>query len=318
MRIELKTKHWVGLGAAFAAILIDFIFFFSFTGSIGPKVWYFSPIIVIASFVGAISFILDVMREGVRQKEIELKFLEFVRGLVENVRSGVTIPQAVLHVSNTDFGALTPYIKKLANQIEWGYPLYEALTIFANDTGNEVVKRSVAIVIEAEKSGGDMAVVLEAVTKSVLEIKQIKDERKSNAYEQTIQSYLIYFMFVVIMLVLQIYLIPKISALGGDIGGGIGSSGLSGFGLGGGTAASIDFGALFTTTIVIQGLFAGLLLGKFSEGDFKSGIKHSLAMVLVGYLITSTVTGLVQPATSAASLILLIPEELISKCKKEE
>jgi len=315
MRIELKIEHWIGISIGLLLILIDLIFFFNFTKDFGSTKWYFSPIIVIALFAGSLFFIRDIIKEGARQKELEVKFLEFVRGLVENVRSGVTIPQAVLHVSNINFGALTPYVTKLANQIEWGYPLHEALTIFAKDSRNEVIKRSVTIVIEAEKSGGDMASILEAVTQSVLEVKQIKDERKSNAYQQTIQSYIIYFMFVIIMLVLQIYLIPKISTLSADIGTGLGGSGggLSGFGLGAGGAKQIDFGSIFTLTIIIQGLFAGLLLGKFAEGDYRSGIKHSLAMIIIGYLITSTVTGLVEPAQSAAALILLMPKILFRK-----
>ena len=317
MKIELKPKHYIGIGFAIVIIILDFIFFFSFdTNKLGPKIWYFNPILVIAVFIGGIFFVLDILNEGKRQKELEVKFLEFVRNLVEIVRSGVSIPQAILHVSNTNSGALTPYIQKLANQIEWGYPLHSALTIFANETKNEVIKRSIAIVIEAEKSGGDMGSVLEAVTRSVLEIKQVKEERKSSSYSQTIQGYIIYFVFVAIMVVLQIFLIPKISAISGDIGSGLGSIGLGS--LSAGSAAQIDFGNILIATIIVQGIFAGLMIGKFAEGDFRSGVRHSLIMVLGGYLITSTVTGLVKPSTS---IILLIPYDMLIdkiKCKIKE
>ncbi len=315
MRIELKTKHYLGITFGILIIIIDFILFFNFTsGKIGPKTWYFNPIIVLALFIGGINFIVDILNESTRQKELEIKFLEFVRNLVETVRSGVSIPQAIMHVSGTNLGALTPYIQKLANQIEWGYPLHSALNIFANDTKNEVIKRSIAIVIEAEKSGGDMGSVLEAVTKSVLEIKQVKEERKSSSYAQTIQGYIIYFVFVIIMIVLQIFLIPKISAISGDIGGGLGTIGLSS--LSAGSSEQVDFGSILIATIIVQGIFAGLMIGKFAEGDFRSGLKHSLIMVLGGYLITSTVTGLI-PA-SAATIILLIPHNLINKVKHEK
>src|SRR3989338_9838741 len=118
MKIELKPKHYIGIGFAIVMIILDFIFFFSFdTNKLGPKIWYFNPILVIAVFIGGILFIIDILNEGKRQKELEVKFLEFVRSLVETVRSGVTIPQSILHVKNSDFGSLNPYIKKLANQI---------------------------------------------------------------------------------------------------------------------------------------------------------------------------------------------------------
>src|SRR3989344_3976058 len=305
--MELKVKHYIGLGIGFLIVLLDFILFFGFTGEkIGPKEWYFGPILVIGALIAGINFGLDFLSENKRQKELETKFLEFVRSLVETVRSGVSIPQAIVHVSNVNYGALTPYVKKLAHQIEWGYPLHQAFTIFANDTENVVIKRSIAIVIEAEKSGGDMGAVLESVTQSVFEVKKVKEERKSNSYTQTIQGYIIFFFFVMIMVVMQVYLIPKLSAVGGEVGQGLGSIGVGSLGAG----SSVAFGPIFIATIVVQGIFAGLMLGKFAEGDFKSGLKHSLIMVIGGYLFITTAIGLISPNES---LILLIPSSFIFK-----
>ena len=51
------------------------------------------------------------------------------------------------------------------------------------------------------------------------------------------------------------------------------------------------------------------MLGKFAEGDFKSGVKHSLFMAIGGYLIMSTITG----AATANALALLIPYRLLKK-----
>ncbi len=314
MKIELKLKHYIGMTVGLLIVLLDFILFFSFSGKFGPKAWYFSPIFVIGLLIAGINFFMDVLNENKRQKELEIKFLEFVRSLVETVRSGVNVPQGIMHISDTNLGALTPYIKKLANQLEWGYPLHDALTIFADDTRNEVIKRSVTIVIQAEKSGGDMGAVLEAVTSSVLEVKKVKDERKSNSYSQTVQGYIIFFVFVIIMIIMQVYLIPKLSSIGGEIGQGLGGLGSS-LGAGGGSGSNIAFGPIFTATIIIQGLFAGLMLGKFSEGDYISGLKHSLIMVVVGYLLSTTLAGIVQPAVSGAAVILLFRKEWIFKRK---
>ena len=254
MRIEIKTKHYVGIIFGALIIILDFIFFFNFTGEIGPKWWWFNPLIVLGIIVAIILFIIDFLNIENKEKEIEQKFLEFVRSLVENVRSGVSIPQAILHVENSNYGTLTPYVQKLAHQIEWGYPLKTALEVFANDTKNSVIKRAIAIVIEAEKSGVDIGAVLEAVGGSVVEIKKVKEERKANANSQTIQGYIIYAVFIGVMVMLQVFLIPKISTLSADVNTGLGA-GLGG--LGGGTAEAIDFGPIFMTLIMIQGLFAG-------------------------------------------------------------
>ena len=295
MNLELKNKHYASIATGIIVILLDLVLLFSFkSGNFGAKHWTFNPIFILGLLIAALPFILDFLKENKRQKEVEAKFLEFVRNTVETVRSGVTIPQAIAQVSRANYGSLTPYVRKLANQITWGYPLHEALNIFAKDTKNPVIKRSVAIVIQAERSGGDMGSVLEAVTQSVLEIKKVKEERKTNAYTQTIQGYMIFFVFIVIMIVLQVYLIPKLGQIGGELSEGIGGAGIGGLGgLTGGTGTPVNLGPIFIATIIVQGLFAGLMIGKFADGNFKAGVKHSLIMVLGGYLIMSTVRGLV-------------------------
>ena len=304
--MELKIKHWIGIIAGFLIIVVDFVLFFNFTGKIGPSGWYFNPIIVLGILVGGFVFVIDVLQENKRQKELEVKFLEFVRSLVENVRSGVNIPQAISYSARVNYGSLTPYIKKLDNQVEWGYPLHDALTIFANETNNKVIKRSIAIVIQAEQSGGDMGSVLEAVTQSVFEIKKIKDERKSNAYTQTVQGYFIYFFFVAIMIVLQVYLIPKLTVIGGEVGQGLGT-----IGVGLGSSQPLEFNNIFLATILVQGFFAGIMSGKFAEGDYKSGIKHALIMAIGGYLVMTTALGIIKPGASLA--LLIIPYKFIFK-----
>ena len=72
MRIELKIEHWIGISIGLLLILIDLIFFFNFTKDFGSTKWYFSPIIVIALFAGSLFFIRDIIKEGARQKELEV------------------------------------------------------------------------------------------------------------------------------------------------------------------------------------------------------------------------------------------------------
>lgn len=281
--------------------IFDFAMFFNFKpGEIGSRAWYFNPILVIALVIALFPFLIDFVNENKRQKELEVKFLEFVRSLVETVRSGVSIPQAVIHVSEANYGSLTPYVKKLSHQIDWGFPLHDALTTFAKDTKNPVIRRSVSIVIQAERSGGDMGSVLEAVTSSVYEIKKVKEEQKTNAYSQTIQGYIIFFVFIIIMMVLQVYLVPQLAEVGEQLGNSVvGVPGMPGMG----NSSNMDLGPIFILTIIIQGLFAGLMVGKFSDGDFKSGVKHSAIMIVAGYLLMSTITGI------AGTMALLLVKE---------
>lgn len=288
--MELNTKNYLSIAAGLIIIILDFIYFF------GEKTRFFQPIIIIGFIIGALPFWLDFIRENNKQKEVEVKFLEFVRSLVETVKSGIPIPKAIMQVSKSDFGALSPYIKKLSYNIEWGMPLRQALKIFADSTGNKVILRSVAIVIEAEHSGGNIDEVLRAVSNSVAQIKKIKDERRADTYSQMVQGYFVFFIFIAIMIIVQIYLLPQLgditltvsSGLGGAFNGDIGS--LAGTQTTNGLSI-LDFNNIFLGLILIQGFFAGIMIGKFAEGNAKMGLKHSAILVIVSYLIITFFRG---------------------------
>ena len=279
MKLKFKPEYWIGIILGVLVIVLDFYFLFK------PMSRWFKPLLLVGVLIAFFLFFIDFLKENKRQKEIEIKFLEFVRTLVETVKSGIPLPQAIYKMSGSDFGSLTLYIKKLANRTEWGIPAKEALVMFANDTGNDVIKRSIEVVVVAERSGGNIEDVLESVTDSVLQVKKLKDERKESVFNQILQGYIVYFVFLGIMLMLQVNFLPMLVDMAGNLGGVLlGSSVVS-------QGKIQDFSYIFLALILIQGFFAGLVIGKFSEGEIKQGIKHSVILMVIAYMVISTFGG---------------------------
>mgnify|MGYP001578350197 CR=1 FL=1 len=276
----MKKEFTVGIGVFLFLISVDFALFFNTR-------WFWS--LLLSSFVlGCLPGYLLYLRENKRQKQIEIEFLEFIRALVEGVKSGIPIPQSILNLRDKDFGDLTKYVKKLAYQIEWGIPVKEGFGIFARDTDNKVIRRSVAIIIQAEESGGRMDDILESVADSVVSIERLKDERRSSTYSQIVQGYVVFFIFIGVMLMLEVKLMPMIQEMINGIAGGASGAGFFEAGVEA-APAQLNFKRIFLSLIVVQGVFAGLLIGKFSEGKIKYGIKHSFALVVIALLIILTV-----------------------------
>jgi pilus assembly protein TadC len=168
--MKFKSRYFVGI--ILAIIIIGISFFVTHYLKLFER-WFWASVVV-ALLLGSLQIWADYTKELRRQKEIELQFLEFTRGLVESVKGGISIPNAIRHVSTKDFGALSPYAKKLANQMEWGIPVHRALVTFAKDTENDVIKRAISIIIEADESGGDIEDILDSVTESVSNVKKMK------------------------------------------------------------------------------------------------------------------------------------------------
>ena len=180
---------------------------------------------------------------------------------------------------------MNPFIRKLSNQIESGIPTRRALQIFAQDTTNTVIRRSISIIVEAEQSGGDISDILTAVVDSVINVKKIKEERKASAYSQIVQGYIVFYIFIAIMLIMQLWLFPKLVGLSSSLQGGLGGSLL------GGQVGTFNLENVFFSMIMIQGFFAGIMVGKFSEGSLKNGLIHSLILMITSALIITTIKG---------------------------
>ncbi len=92
--------------------------------------------------------------------------------------------------------------------------------------------------------------------------------------------YLIYFVFVFILIVLQTFLIPalNVSVPGMDEMSGVAET----------TdveraAQSNIYSAAFLNFILIEGIFAGLATGKMAEASIVAGAKHSIILTVLGY-----------------------------------
>ena len=226
--------------------------------------------------------------------------------------------RSIIYVSDSDYGPLSPFVKKMANQIEWSIPVRKVLLNFSKGTNNPIIKRAIFTVIEAEKSGGNIGDVLGSITSSLFTIQKIKQERKAAISGQITQSYVIFFIFLGVLVTIQNLLIPYIGRIedtnipGSNIGSGSGIGNMQ-------QPVQIDFSSLpalvislfqwfgsmsgiFTMLAVLQGFFAGVVLGKLSEGDFKSGLKHSFIMMTVSILIMTIANSFLVNAGSSVGL----------------
>jgi len=91
--------------------------------------------------------------------------------------------------------------------------------------------------------------VLTSITQSLVEIKKIKEQRRASIHSQVIQSYVIFFIFIGVMIVVQNMLVPYL--LGGEDGGNL-FSGVGGQALTGGTPSGNSGGSELVMSVDIR------------------------------------------------------------------
>ena len=291
---RLKIFGWkitkfeiAGILLALLVVVLDSTFL------VGHQLFYF--ILGIAFVVAGFPFFLHLIMDTKNVRERDRMFIEFARNLVESVQAGTPISKSILNVRVKDYGVLNPHVRKLANQISLGIPVKDSLQTFARDVDSETVSKAISIISESEKAGGEIESILESVVDSISQIQKLKKERRNAMYGLVVQGYIVFLIFIVIMVVMEFKILPIASGLGGDTGTSVDSGdlgGLGGFGggllSGGGQKATPEeLARPFLWLLITQGLFAGLVIGKLSEGSVKSGLKHSFILMVISILFNT-------------------------------
>jgi len=267
---KFELMHWLGIGAGVILAGASFVIFRDY----GELLNF---LLVISLLVAVIPFMVSFMLGQSKQREREEKFLEFTRDLVETVRSGTPVGKGIMNLRKRNYGSLSPHVAKLANQLSVGLTLSEAFGTFARETNSKVISRAVGLISEAERAGGRIEVILESVSSSVNQVEKLRKERQAAVSNLVTQGYMIFFVFIIIMLVMEFKILPLVS----DLEQGEGLS-LSVNKLDAG-----DFSMPLFVMLLVQSFFAGLVIGKISEGSLWAGIRHSFVLLTVTLLVTT-------------------------------
>jgi len=198
-------------------------------------------------------------------RKIEEMFPKYLFDIAENIGAGMTLPQAIRAAQTSDYGLLTPYTHEMASKVTWGISFERIMEDFAKKTGSKAMRRNVQTIVETHRSGGSMDTILKSVAQSLIELEKVKKERSASVYAQMVNGYLIYVVFLGVMIGLSSVLVPafRLEDSQPDL--------------------QVVFQEIFRALIVVQGLFAGLAIGKMAEGTLVAGVKHSLVLVVIGY-----------------------------------
>jgi flagellar protein FlaJ len=273
-----RFRYWKQLAFAFLGAAI-IAFNFLFVAEWLPLIF---PIINVAgSLIATTPIVLILYTIYKTNREVEQQFIVFMLDLSDSINAGMALPLALNHCSKNEYMALTPYVNDMAAQVDWGIPFKRALETFAKKIESVTVKRSVTTIIETYKVGGKISDTLNAINRSLITVEKIKKERSSSVQSQVVTSYMIFFVFIFILVILQSFLIPSLTQRS------VSSVALSVTGAPESLPTTQDYSDIFTIFIVMQGFFAGLATGKMAEGSILGGLKHSVILIVTGYLVFS-------------------------------
>jgi flagellar protein FlaJ len=259
---KVKSITWaVSALLAGAIVLFGVVMFWG--SSLFDEVVFFA--IIATVFPPAILIYLDYRW----RKAIDEHLPDLFRSIVQAQETGMTLPQALEDAAKRDYGPLTAELRKMTTQISWGMSFEEALLALSKRVNTVLVQRTVPMIIEASRSGGHVEKVFDPMGKFIQTTLLLDKERRTQTRPYIAIVYVAFFVFIfTIVILFKSFFISteQLPMLGAAV------------------MSPEAIRRLFFHMTVVQSLFGGLVAGKMGEGTINAGLKHSLVLMIFGYL----------------------------------
>lgn len=231
-------------------------------------------ILAIIVVIGIPTFLI-VLREERRQTRIDENLPYLLREISNAQRTGMSLPRAIQESAKRHYGPLTPELRKMSSKITWGIPFSKAMEDFQKAVDTPLAQRATILILEAERSGGNLEDIFEATENHVQTLLNLKKEREGAMKPYVMIVYASYIIFILVVVILFVtFFIP------------FGSANISSEQTAGMFLMSIDLDTLevlFLHMLAVQGFFSGLVAGKMSKMSVKAGLMHSVVMMFIGW-----------------------------------
>jgi flagellar protein FlaJ len=203
------------------------------------------------------------------KRSVDKHLPDLFRSIVQAQKSGMTLPQAMEEASKRQYGPMTNELQKMVAQMSWGVSFEEALQSLGKRVNSGLMRQTIPLILEAQRSGGHVEKVFEPLEEFVQTTLTFDDERKTQTRPYLAIIYVAFFVFLfTIIMLFKSFFVNRVDFE------------LSQFEL----MTSSEARSIFFHMSAIQAFFGGLVAGKMGEGTIGGGLKHSVILLVCGYL----------------------------------
>ena len=236
---------------------------------------YFIIFIVIVM----IPFIIFYEIRAWRMRKIDEKMPDFLRDLSNLNGSGILFSNSLKLMAESKMGILTKELKKLKEDLSWGTSTTRVLIKLENSIRTTTSSRVLHTLIKANESTSDLKSVLSVTAEQVKSEEEMKKERSSDMAVYVITIYVAFFVFLFIVFILAAYFFPQTVSFTSA------SKEVGSVGIGNGAFNIKEYTMLMFHSTLIQAFASGLVAGKMGQGSVYMGLKHSVSMAMLAFVV---------------------------------
>ena len=281
---DISSLEFSGFMFLYSSLLGVIVFLVSYL-FFGP---YFALGFGFLSFIGFQTFlyVLLVLVMDSRTRQIEEVLADALQLMSANVRAGMTLDRAIWLSARPEFGPLEDEIKTFGREVLGGISMVEALRNMKRRVNSDLLGRTLKLMEEGMRSGGEMAKLLDETASDIRKIKMMRKQVRSNV--------IMYSMFIMfasvlgapVLFAVSIYFIEMIGGFWEERAANIPTQMSSGLMKMTGPQVDPYEMMLFSVAcIIITTIFGALIIGLIQTGKEKRGLKYIPLLTGAGLFI---------------------------------
>lgn len=221
-----------------------------------------------------IPFIIFYELRARKKRQYDDLLPDFLKNLASMNASGILLTNALVLMADSRLGVLSKELKKVKEELAWGNSISIALLRLEARIGTASASKILNTLIRANESTSDLKSVLYISSEQVKNEEKMKKERASQMAIYIFTIYISFVVFLFIVYVLSVYFFPETAAFKG-VKGDIVNLGFD----------TDEYTMLMFHSAIIQGSCSGLVAGKMGQGSMYLGLKYSVSMIILAYIV---------------------------------
>lgn len=201
----------------------------------------------------------------------------FLRDVVDSMEGGMDFISSIHSTVKTDYGTLNLDILKLSNRLHWGVNMYDSLDLFAKNIEDKSFIRDFRLVIQAQKIGGHVKIILKELSEKIAVENLRTDKRQKDMSSNIVTGYISFGIFTLIVIVLFSTLFSSLVFENNYQSTEQDPQEL--------VNSYNENLSLFIILSYELGILSGFLFGFMGKGSFISGGPHVIILVLIVFII---------------------------------
>lgn len=298
--VEMNYRDWIGffflysIATGLTAAIVTYLILFID--------WYYLLLIIAGVFLlfHGVSELLLVLSKRSRTVFIEKIVPDVLSLLSSNLKSGMTIDQALLLSNRAEFGKFREDLAKASKETLAGKTLGEALFQISDTIDSQLFRKTVNLIVEGINSGGELSSLLENIAGDIRGMEVLRKEIRASILMYTFILFVAAGFGAPMLFGVSLYEVETLSGLS-ELTTGIEIPNEISFITFQGSSLDISFlRIIIILSLAINSTFGGLMYGVLETGSAKDGVRMipffvalSLGVFFLStYLVSNVFTGI--------------------------